>query len=45
MEKNQLSALPQIETLLQDPQVDSYIECLSRPVVAAIARATIENIR
>lgn len=45
MEKNQLSALPQIETLLQDPQVDTYIETLSRPVVAAIARTTIEKIR
>ncbi len=45
MEKNQLSALPQIETLLQDPQAAIFIERLSRPVVAAIARSTIESIR
>jgi len=45
MEKNQLSALPQIETLLQDPQVAIFIERLSRPVVAGIARSTIESIR
>jgi len=45
MKNNQLSALPQIETLLQDPGIQEYIEGLSRPIVTGIARSTIDAIR
>ncbi|WP_319416299.1 L-seryl-tRNA(Sec) selenium transferase [Marispirochaeta aestuarii] len=45
MKKNQLAALPQIETLLQDPGVEKYIENLGRPVVAELARSVVDGIR
>ncbi len=45
MEKNQLSALPQIETLLKDSGVKQAIESLSRPIVTEIARTAVEKIR
>lgn len=45
MEKSPLSTLPQIETILQDPEIQHYSESLSRPLVAEIARSSVEKIR
>ena len=45
MKKNQLSDIPQIETLLQESEIGPFIESLSRPIVAEIARSTIDKIR
>jgi len=45
MNQHKLTSLPQIEVLLGIPEVQHYSECLGRPVVADIVRATIDTIR
>lgn len=45
MNNNRLATLPQIETLLQDPNIQPYITSVSRPLVTTVARNTIESIR
>jgi len=45
MNKNRLSALPQIEVLLRNEIIEKYIHSLSRPLVAETARAVINELR
>lgn len=45
MKDHNLSDLPQIETLLQDPGAEDYISLLSRPIVTDIARGAVEEAR
>ena len=45
MNNRQLSSLPQVETLLNDPGLVGYSELLSRPLVTDIVRAVLNQIR
>ncbi|MBN1412067.1 MAG: L-seryl-tRNA(Sec) selenium transferase [Spirochaetales bacterium] len=45
MNQQTLNTIPQIEVLLETPEVQHYSDCLGRPVVADIVRSTVEKIR
>jgi L-seryl-tRNA(Ser) seleniumtransferase len=45
MSHHTLTTLPQIEVLLETPEVQHYFDCLGRPVVTDIVRSTIDKIR
>ncbi len=45
MNKEQLANLPQIETLLQEPEIQNWSRRLGRPVVTEAARSVIASIR
>lgn len=45
MNNRQLSSLPQVETLLNDPEVVRYSSILSRPLVTDIVRSVLAQIR
>ncbi len=45
MNKNRLSALPQIEVLVQNNIIEKYIQPLSRPLVTETARSVINKLR
>jgi L-seryl-tRNA(Ser) seleniumtransferase len=45
MNQHKLTTLPQIEVLLETPEVQYYSGCLGRPIVADIIRSTVDKIR
>jgi len=45
MEQNTLTALPQVEKLLGNPEILPWIPKLGRPIVTAIVRASLEKFR
>jgi L-seryl-tRNA(Ser) seleniumtransferase len=45
MKKSPLSTLPQIETILQEPEIQYYSGSLGRPIVTEITRSSVEKIR